>query len=333
MTLRTFPVTLLALLILQAPVVASWTHGPDETAPVSPGPLARPILAPSLPRSVGPPTEADVARPADAAVERHGVLLELWVPREPTPTGSWLPVAFRVTNTGKSRILHEGDTRNLACKSPIRASLHIAELFDPGESWTGNAAILKEGFLESHAIGRLLLGPWSPESDGGACADVGVVQPLRAGESFTIEAGTSPTYVLRNQPLPSGTATVTARYTFERPQTGDRQRMLEVSAPVAIAGDTVSYASPQRLVDALLMRPELSEFVADRDFTSDWNTTFWPVDQSGHDLTAHESFFEGGPAPIDEVRISISADGAPPDSWARAWLDPWDGTLHRFDIR
>jgi hypothetical protein len=285
-------------------------------------------LAQALAPPDGQPPELDTARPPDVVAEQRGVRLELWVPQEPVVAGGWLPALVRVTNGGRSRVWHSGDIRNLACKNPTWTEVNIAGLFDPGQTWTGNAAAFKEEVLGSHSAGRLVMSATPSDSNDDACLDFGVEQPLRPGASFEVPSAVWLHYPWRDQPLPGGSTTVAARYQFwPRALARGEPILLEVSAPVTIAGVPVEYASPQTIADAVLADPAFMAYLERCDLTTDWNTTLQGIFPEDEEVTFAELGYEGGPAPIETVTLSLFADCPPPGSWAQAYIDPWLGSL------
>lgn len=240
------------------PTAPSESSGPPETLQLAP-----PIVEPE-----GRPPRLGTRRAADAVVEKRGVRLELWVPQEPVANGAWLPALLRVTNRRSRPIYHGGRVDDLRCFSPAGARFSSAALFEPGDEWAGNAALVREELMK--LLTSRSLGVWTARPQRG-CGDIGYVEPLPPGESFVSSVATWPRFVFGNQPLPSGTASIEAGYPFwlRRDARDEPPIVLSTSAPVVIEGEAVAYPSPQRLVDAMLRRPDFGAWVETRDLAGD----------------------------------------------------------------
>lgn len=320
---------LVAALLIAAP--SPWVVRGQETP--SPEPASdRPILAAPLPAPAGPAPAVSPEGPPTASVERHGVRLDLWIPTEPVSSGAWVSALLRVTNVGEAPIRVPGYPDNILCQSPISSRIDLGGLWSPGVDWSGNAGIFKAVVLDG--------GPATVSMDvvgldpGAICLDVGLpAGRLRAGASFDLPLQAWVRYLWRDQPLPTGTASVASRFTFYRsaPGRAGRRTSIEVRAPLAIAGTDVAYPSPQALVDAALMQPEFLAWIETRDFGQEWSPAV-----NGIEPPRGLSFAEvdplGGPAPDETVEIGAFAEGSVDDSWGRVIIDPWDASVEEVII-
>jgi len=289
---------------------------------------ARPILDAPIARPQTPPTILETGRAPDAVIEDRGVRLELWLPETPVATGEWLPASVRVTNTGKTRIEHFGELTPGECSHPIVAGLDVAGLFDPGEGRAGNAAAFEREFLGKHAPGQLFFDHYRLASTGERCDRRAVEGELVPGGSFQLHMYVLPMYSWRSQPLPSGSTQVTARFEFER---GSREIGVEVSSEVLVVGSSVEYPSPQSIVDAMLSVPEFAAWLETGDLGLDWNVTVEGTIRS--DLESPiTSQGPGNPAPVEYVRIAVSAEGATGGGYARFLIDPWAASVAAFEL-
>jgi hypothetical protein len=300
--------------------------------------IDRPILAAPLPVPAGPPPAVDSDGPPSASVERHGVRLDLWVPAEPVASGAWMSTLLRVTNVGEVPVWVYGYPDNIPCQLPIVGGIDLRDLWAPGVEWSGNAGIFKAAVLGAGSPASL--GSESAAVDPDAtCLDVGLpAGRMRPGASFELPLEAWVRYLWRDQPLPTGIASVGYRLTFyrsdpDRHSGEDRRRtFVEVRAPLAIAGTDVAYPSPQELVDAALAQPEFLAWIETRDFGQDWNPYVEGIEPP-RGMTFAEIDPLGGPAPEETVGIGAFAQGTAPGSFGSVIIDPWDASVEEVIIR
>ncbi len=280
----------------------------------------------ALPKGRKPVLATD--RAPDATVSRRGVRLDLWVPKNAIRTGRWVPATMRVTNLSGRPINHYGqvgcDTGN------DQLSFDYGGLFDAGKAWSGKAARFK----------KLLLRQWVPSSmttvrpvRTDCLGSVGTNETLESGRAFTVAKVAFARYPWASQPLPSGTAKVTACYRFEFGRysddapAADRHYDLCVGAPVRIKGPKVEYPSPQALTDAMLSDPTFRTWVEDRYPNAQFHTSIdGPWRKRGYQGWAKDGYV-GGPAPEEIVRVSSQAGGKNRDRVSDLAIDAWTGEV------
>jgi len=243
---------------------------------------------------------------------------------------------LRVTNVGEATIRVPGYPDNIPCQSPILGGVDLQDLWAPGVDWSGNAGIFKAAALGAGSptsLGTEIAGR-DPDA---TCLDVGLpAGRMRPGASFDLSRQAWVRYLWRDQPLPTGTASVGYRLTFYRAgryRGEDRRRsFVEVRAPLAIAGTDVAYPSPQTLIDAALAQPEFLAWIETRDFVEEWNPYVEGIEPL-KGMTFAEIDPLGGPAPEETVGIGAFAQGSAPGSFGSVIIDPWDASVEEVIIR
>ena len=276
----------------------------------------RPTLVAPLARPNGRrPRIAAKSRPADAVVERKRVRLELWVPQQPINTGDFIPATVRVTNLSGRPM---GHASLVGCYSgPLQVQLDISEVFEPTKPRRRQVARFIDQFLTATRMNRVWMAPNGPRI---LCpGDHGVWRNVPAGWSVTQQVAARAVYPWRDQPLPSGRATVSAMFRFfEGLGTDGRMTDLAVEAPVSIKGHAVGYPSPRELADALLAEPVLLDWVKTR-----WqNAAIYLNPDYPRSMWTGKSF-NGGPAPADYVDFDLQAAGSTCGWFPDVRLDPW----------
>ena len=339
--MRLVPATILAVLVLVSASPAGAQSGSSElteelrpatveasTPPAAEATTERPALHEPLLLPKGRKPVLATGRAPDASVSRRGVRLDLWVPKKAIRTGEWVPATMRVTNLSGRPINHYGqvgcDTGN------DQLAFDYGGLFEAGKAWSGKAARFK----------KLLLRQWVPSSmttvrpvRTDCVGSVGIVETLEAGRAFTVSKVTFARYPWASQPLPGGTAKVTACYRFEFGRysddapAADRAYDLCVGAPVRIKGPTVEYPSPQALTDAMLSDPTFRTWVEDRYPNAQFHTSIdGPWRKRGYQGWAKDGYV-GGPAPEEVVRVSSQAGGKNGDRVSDLVIDAWTGEV------
>lgn len=318
------------ILALGLVVVTSLLAGAAEpeasSIPDADPPTARPVLGPALAMPTGRIPRVDTERRPDATVEKRGVRMDTWVPSEPVASGEWLPAVVRVTNTSDRTILTDGDTKRWPYRLPLSTVLDLTGLFDAGHEQRGLARRFKDRFLDSQTIARLIMEQQPRRGD--EFPDYGIRPRLRPGESFDLPVVTVPRYVWRDQPLPSGMASIDTTSCFEWARGGARARTcLESSAPVRIAGTNVEYPGAAEIADAALEDPGFRAWVESRRPRAAFGINvrgIFPTDEWPHedDPTFADLGYAGGPAPVEDITIWAGAMG--PRSGSRTvHVDPW----------
>jgi hypothetical protein len=108
--------------------------------------------------------------------------------------------------------------------------------------------------------------------------------------------------------------------------------LVEVRAPLAIAGTEVAYPSPQALIDAALAQPEFLAWIETRDFGQDWNGYIVGIEPP-RGMTFAEVDPLGGPAPEETVEIRAFAQGSAPGTYGNVIIDPWDASVEEVIIQ
>jgi len=246
-----------------------------------------------------------------------------------------MSMLLRVTNVGDAPVRVPGYPGAIQCEPPILGGIDLRDLWAPGVAWSGNAGIFKAAALGAGSPARpgteIVVDP-----DATCRYDVPYAGLMRQGASFDLPFQAWVRYPWRDQPLPTGTASVGYRFTFYREgrSRGDdrRRTFVEVRAPLVIAGPDVAYPSPQTLVDAALAQPEFLAWIETRDFGQDWNPYVEGIEPP-RGMTFAEIDPLGGPAPEETVGIGAFAQGTAPGSFGSVIIDPWDASVEDVIIR
>jgi hypothetical protein len=247
--------------------------------------------------------------------------MELWVPHRQISIGEWVTVHVRVTNGGSRKVYAD-------C-APIRTFIDATSLFDPGETWTGTAALFKDELLTEYGLTRSTFGYRTGEGLDCPGGDIGQYDALRPGESFEIDLVDLPRYWLDNQAFPAGTVPVRSvlRYAFDR---NELDHVLSVEQPVRLHGRPLPGVSPAQLVDAVIRTDGFLDWLEPRDPTG-WANTYISGPADSKRIEWKFFGFEG-PAPNGTITMGVFADG-PETFLGEVLLDPWTGLSFGFVAR
>ncbi len=321
--------TAVALGVASGVAAQSNSPGPSE-APSPSLPVQRPILAAPVSRPSAPPDATATDRRPDAVVRRAGVRVEMWLSAGPIDTGGWVGATVRVTNVARSPLVAEVDTGDPSC-GPIEVDLRLESLYPGDPAWVGNAAVVGEALLRQGpgSVRMLAIRP-----DGlHPCTDHIRERRLGPADRWEVQVAGPAIYPWRDQPLPGGVAAVNAAFEFWRPAAGGSAQeptTIEIQAPVDVIGGVPAHPGPDRLAESIVADPGVAGWLELVDLAAGWNLTMtlpWV------DPPADAAPFAGGPAPMDEVVVGISAEGAPTGSFQEVWLDPWTGEVVRTLLR
>jgi hypothetical protein len=292
------------------------SYAQPEVGPIG----ADPPLRDPVGRPKGQKPVLDTSGRPTARKERGGVRLEHWLPTGAIRSGHWLPAHVRITNAGTRTI-------RFSCAGAYTRA-RTAELFPHGKQWSGNAAAFKERVLEREWPGNLGFG--RRRGDGTDCpVGVGDDIDLAPGAVYEYDVWSVPRYPIGDQPLPSGRLPVVTTFSYDRGEGADRLELV-LRSHVKLAGPRWRWATPQKMVDAMLEDPRFRDWLDRRDRPIWWdNPTFHVVGKRDHYW--RDLGFEG-PAPDGTVHIGLFAH-----SWTdfgggygRMLLDPWTGQVLGF---
>jgi len=334
----------------EASIAAGPTDAPDQSSTTLPPPTARestpPTAGPSPSQISTPIPDSSPTRPAavqlgpevlkptdgppkwlvpqgspDARAESDGVVMELWVPHRQIDIGEWVTVHVRVTNEGSRSIYAD-------C-IPIRTVIDATSLFDPGETWTGTAALFKDKLLSENGLTRSTFGYRTGEGLDCPGGDIGQTDTLRPGESFEIDLFDLPRYWLDNQAFPAGTVPVRSVLHFAF-NSNELNHALSVEHSVRVDGRPLPGVSPAQLADAAIRTDGFLDWVESRDPTRWANTQ---ISGPGESKRIDWRFFGfEGPAPNGTITMGLFAEG-PATFLGEVLLDPWTGQSFGFEAR
>jgi hypothetical protein len=310
---------------------------PIPTPASTPSPVSAPTPTPRGPSAVtlGPevrPTPGAyrwlraVGKP-DARASRDGIVVELWVPHAQAHVGRWVTIHVRVTNTR---------ARSFAMDcSPVGAGIDLSDMFRPGRTWTGNAAVFKRRVLAAN--GMLLLYFRYRTGEGIDCpgGDIGKTDVLRPGQVLDIDMATLPRYFLGRQALPGGRVTVDVGFAYApREHAYSKRRAISLSASVVLERRPFRWPSPGEMVDTAIRTPGLLSWIRTREAPRLWDNTTLEL-PSGSAAFAECFFGFTGPAPNGSITLGVFAYGGSSDLavWGGALIDPWTLTPFKFATR
>jgi hypothetical protein len=244
----------------------------DEPSPTMSSPTATPAETPTAtsgPRRTAPPRSG----PPTAAVERDGILVELWLPEEVGRIGERTFAHLRVTNRRKRSIQYEG-----ACGGSLGARLDYSASAPAGRSYSGIAGAFKARLLEEGSYGvRSFVNLEQIDDEHQGCDTVSM--PTSLDPDAALERTVALDLVGdAGRPLFPGPATVLGRFAYWPGETHQGEEVVEAEAPLRIEGERTPEYWIVDFVDRALAEPRFAEWLEQQPVETWINThaAAWP---------------------------------------------------------
>lgn len=121
-----------------------------------------------------------VAVPPTARAQQGGVVVELWLDRTTIAIGDRVTVLARVSNTGTTPVMWEAATCGTG-PAPVDIDRLDAIAQQDGQSWTGNAALLKRRLLEYELAHLPFIDVDTIDVEDTGCAGMSHQEPFEPG--------------------------------------------------------------------------------------------------------------------------------------------------------
>jgi hypothetical protein len=248
----------------------------DEPTPTMSSPAATPAATPTATAGLGG-TAPPRTGPPTAAVERDGILVELWLPEDVARIGERTFAHVRVTNRTERSVQYEGNP----CDASLGARLDYTASAPAGRSWPGIAGAFKARLLEEGSYGiRYFMDVERIDQEQRGCADVGMTTGLGLGA--TLERTVALDLVgYPGRPIFPGPATALGRFAYWPAETYEGQEVVVAEAPIGIEGERTPEYWIVDFVDRALAEPRFAEWLEQRPAETWINThsTAWPNEE------------------------------------------------------